>query len=184
MPRNSLKPSLLQTSTSLLAAGLGTNSIFDVRERELRVTNETLNSALPHQERRIARLKTAHDYFLLALTPMIDDAAFDLVMTTENTTKTSKAAIRDLIDIGADALHVLLSVRAEGNLAAGILSEAAGTSDPNLLLPLGERFVVAQGLSFLFSLGPFCFCLASDRRREAAVASPPFLCLIFQVPSL
>jgi hypothetical protein len=76
---------------------------------------------------------------------MIDNAAFDLVLSTEDVTKKGTSAIRELIDVGANALHVLLTVRAEGNLAAGLLSEAAGATDPSLLLPLRERFVAAEG---------------------------------------
>jgi len=109
VPENSLRAPLLQTSTALLAAGRGTNNIFDVRERELQATSETSDSPSRQQDQRIERLNTAHDNFLLALTPMIDNAAFDLVLTTEDTTRTSTAAIRDLIDIGANALHVLWS---------------------------------------------------------------------------
>jgi class 3 adenylate cyclase/HAMP domain-containing protein len=38
---------------------------------------------------------------------------------------------------------VLLTLRAEGNLAAGLLNEAAGVPDPSSLQPLRERFVAA-----------------------------------------
>ena len=42
-----------------------------------------------------------------------------------------------------NTLHVLLTLRAEGNLAAGLLNEAAGVPDPSSLKPLQERFVAA-----------------------------------------
>ena len=38
---------------------------------------------------------------------------------------------------------MLLTLRAEGNLAAGLLNEAAGVPDPSSLQPLQERFVAA-----------------------------------------
>ncbi len=145
VPKSSLRPKLVQTSAALLASGRGTDNVFDLREHELRTANVTALLPSIEKERRAAGLKSAHDRFLLALTPMIDDAAFDVVLSTENVTTTSTAAIRELIDVGANALHVLLTVRAEGNLAAGLLSEAAGTTHPRLLLPLRERFVAAQG---------------------------------------
>jgi len=143
--KNSPRPALLKTSTALLAAGRGANNIFDLRERELRAKNVNPKSSTLEQEQRTAELKAVHDAFLLTLSPMIDDAVFDLVLSTEDVTKKGTAAIRELIDVGANALHVLLTVRAEGNLAAGLLSESAGTTDPSLLLPLRERFVAAEG---------------------------------------
>jgi class 3 adenylate cyclase/phosphoglycerate-specific signal transduction histidine kinase len=144
IPESSRKPVLRQTASALLAAGQGKDNVFDLRERELRAGDRNSDSLVLEQERRISELKMAHDEFLLALAPMIDDAAFDLVLSTEDVTRKSTAAIRDLIDVGANALHVLLTVRAEGNLVAGLLSEAAGTTDPSLLLPLRERFVAAK----------------------------------------
>jgi hypothetical protein len=41
-------------------------------------------------------------------------------------------------------LERLLTVRAEGNLAAGLLDQAASTDDVNLLEPLNERFVTTK----------------------------------------
>ena len=41
-------------------------------------------------------------------------------------------------------MQVLLTLRAEGNLAAGLLNEAAGVPDPTSLEPLQERFVAAS----------------------------------------
>src|SRR5262249_20193460 len=44
----------------------------------------------------------------------------------------------------ANVLENLLTVRAEGNLAAGLLEQAAGSTDVNALEPLNERFVAAK----------------------------------------
>ena len=144
-PENSLKSKLKQVSERLLAAGQGVENIFSLREQQLRVTPKDVNATLLENEQRTTALKAAHDNFLVTLTPMIDGAAFDLVLSTEGVTKNSTAAIRDLIEVGANTLHVVLTLRAEGNLAAGLLSEAAGTTDPTFLQPLRERFVTAEG---------------------------------------
>lgn len=144
LPDSALKPALLQTSTALLSKGRGADSIFDLRERVLRSAIQTPDSPNQQPDQHAAGLKAAHDEFLLTLTPMIDNAAFDLVLSTEEATKKSTAAIRNLIGVGADALHGFLTVRAEGNLAFGLLGEAAGAADPSLLPPLRERFVTAE----------------------------------------
>jgi adenylate cyclase len=58
-------------------------------------------------------------------------------------TAQSKEAITGLVEGGVNALQALLTLRAEGNLAAGLLNEAAGVPDPTSLEPLQERFVAA-----------------------------------------
>jgi class 3 adenylate cyclase/phosphoglycerate-specific signal transduction histidine kinase len=90
------------------------------------------------------RLKQRHEQVLLTLTPMIDDAAFDLVMTTEDLTARSEKAIAGLIDENADVLSLMLTARAEGNLVASLLSDSAVAADQNLILPLVERFTASE----------------------------------------
>jgi adenylate cyclase len=90
------------------------------------------------------RLKQRHEQVLLMLTPMIDDAAFDLVMTTEDLTARSEKSIAGLIDGNADILSLMLTAQAEGNLVASLLSDASVAGNENLLLPLVERFTASQ----------------------------------------
>src|SRR5215468_5992264 len=128
---------------SLLALGAGADSIFDVRERTLRAASgeRHLLAANPQQ---LTALKTTHESFLLTLVPMIDDAAFDLVVTTERVTTDNRKKLTDFIDVSADVLQHLLTLRAEGNLAVSLLDQTAGTLDVSLLGPLHERFVAAK----------------------------------------
>jgi len=74
---------------------------------------------------------------------MVDDAIFNLVITSEEVTVKSEGAITGLVEGGVNALQALLTLRAEGNLAAGLLNGAAGVPDPSSLKPLQERFVAA-----------------------------------------
>jgi class 3 adenylate cyclase/HAMP domain-containing protein len=92
-----------------------------------------------------AAIKGAREKLLTLLIPLIDDAAFDLVMTTGEVTERSSRSITELVDVGAQLLHVLLTVRAEANLAAGLLNQAASASDERRLAPLQERFAAAEG---------------------------------------
>ncbi|MGH6803384.1 MAG: HAMP domain-containing protein, partial [Methyloceanibacter sp.] len=134
---------LQEQAEGLLALGAGANNIFDVRKRTLQADSDDRHS-VEANEKQLAALKKAHESLLVTLAPMIDDAAFDLVLTTEKVTADSKKGITELIDVGANVLQLLLTMRAEGNLAAGLLDQAAGTSDVNLLEPLNERFVAAK----------------------------------------
>ena len=135
--------SLRERAEGLLALGAGPDKMFDVRERILRAASGDRHSLEANQQ-QLAALKTAHESLLLTLTPMIDDAAFDLVLTTERVTADNSKELTDLIDVGANVLQRLLTVRAEGNLAVSLLDQAAGTLDVSLLEPLSERFVAAK----------------------------------------
>lgn len=143
LPSGPETTALRERSEGLLAFGAGSDNIFDVRKRTLGMASGDWHS-LDANEKQLAALKTAHESLLVTLTPMIDDAAFDLVLTTEKVTADSKKAIAELIDVGANVLERLLTVRAEGNLAAGLLDQAAGSTDGNLLEPLDERFIAAK----------------------------------------
>src|SRR5215475_10971703 len=126
-----------------LALGTGADSMFDTRERTLRMASGQQRSLEPN-EHQLSLLKTAHESLLLTLVPMIDDAAFDLVMATERVTTSGKRKLTELIDVSADLLQLLLTLRAEGNLAVGVLQQAAGTSNVTLLQALNERFIAAK----------------------------------------
>ncbi|MBR0826552.1 PAS-domain containing protein [Bradyrhizobium manausense] len=90
-----------------------------------------------------AAVELAYRKLSETLTPMVDDAGFDLVTTSEEVTAKSTKSITGLVEGGANTLQVLLTLRAEGNLAAGLLNAAAGVPDPTSLKPLQERFVAA-----------------------------------------
>jgi len=139
-PRTTL---LRARAKGLLALGAGSDNIFDVRERTLRAASGYRHS-LEANRQQLAVLKTAHESLLLTLTPMIDDAAFDLVLTTEKVTVDNSKELTDFIDGGANILQLLLTLRGEGNLAVSILEQAAGTLDVSLLEPLNDRFVAAK----------------------------------------
>jgi class 3 adenylate cyclase/phosphoglycerate-specific signal transduction histidine kinase len=134
---------LRERAEGLLALGAGPDNMFDVRERTLRAASGDRHSLEANQQ-QLAALKTAHESLLLTLTPMIDDAAFDLVLTTERVTADNRKELTDLIDVGANVLQLLVTVRAEGNLAVSLLDQAADTLDASLLEPLSERFVAAK----------------------------------------
>ena len=127
----------------LLALGTSPDNMLDLRERTLRTSSGDRHFLAPN-ERQLSLLKTAHDSLLLALIPMIDDAAFDLVLATERVTTNGRRKLTELIEVNADVLQLLLTLRAEGNLAVSVLEEAAGTSNASLLQPLNERFIAAK----------------------------------------
>src|SRR5215472_8414787 len=91
----------------------------------------------------VADLADVQTGFRDALEPLVDDAIFNLVITSEEVTAKSKEAITGLVEGGVNALQALLTLRADGNMAASLLSEAAHVGDPALLQPIRERFSAA-----------------------------------------
>ena len=135
---------LRQALEAVLGLGAGSDNIFDVRERELRAIASARESLQVKRERMAATLKATHEVLLTILTPMVDNATFDLVIDAENVTARNTEAITDLVEGGVTTLQVLLALRAEGNLVAGLLAEAANVSDPALLQPGRERYIAAS----------------------------------------
>jgi adenylate cyclase len=143
LPGGPQATTLRKRAEALVAFGASTDNIFDIRKRALLTAADVRRS--PHSDdNQLAAIKTAHESLLLTLSPMIDDAAFNLVLTTGKVTADDKKAITELINVGANQLQLLLMLRAEGNLAADLLDQAAGSTDVNALEPLNERFVAAK----------------------------------------
>jgi class 3 adenylate cyclase/phosphoglycerate-specific signal transduction histidine kinase len=138
-PENRLR----EASKTLIALGRGVDNVFEVRSQELRAPAETRHSLQVKREGMTAAVEVAHRTLFETLTPMVDDAGFDLVTTSEDVMAKSTKAITGLVEGGANTLQVLLTLRAQGNLAAGLLNQAAGVPDPSSLKPLQERFIAA-----------------------------------------
>jgi class 3 adenylate cyclase/phosphoglycerate-specific signal transduction histidine kinase len=134
---------LREASEALIALGGGADNVFEARSQELQALAETGHSLRAKREGMAAAVEGAHRTLLETLAPMVDDARYDLVTTSEEVTAKSTEAITSLVEGGVKTLQVLLTLRAEGNLAAGLLNETAGVLDPNSLQPLQERFVAA-----------------------------------------
>ncbi|TFH47688.1 MAG: HAMP domain-containing protein [Lysobacterales bacterium] len=145
LPEGPAKAELQQASEALLALGAGADNIFDVRERELKAIAEARTSFQAKRKHMTAALKAAHEALLATLTPIIDNATFELILASEEVTKESAKAITALVEGGINKLQLLLTVRAEGNLAAGLLNAAADMSEASMLQPLRERFIASEG---------------------------------------
>jgi class 3 adenylate cyclase/phosphoglycerate-specific signal transduction histidine kinase len=143
LPQSPENRRLREASKTLIALGRGADNVFEVRSQELRAPAETRHSLQVKREGMTAAVEVAHRTLFETLTPMVDDAGFDLVTTSEDVMAKSTKAITGLVEGGANTLQVLLTLRAQGNLAAGLLNQAAGVPDPSSLEPLQERFVAA-----------------------------------------
>jgi methyl-accepting chemotaxis protein len=87
-----------------------------------------------------ARVRTAHAALMTALAPLVDDAAFRLTMDME---KAGDKHMAELADTRLLALQSMFDLRADGNLALGLLTEASNIPSKELLPPLRDRFTAA-----------------------------------------
>jgi methyl-accepting chemotaxis protein len=87
-----------------------------------------------------ARVRTAHAALMTALAPVVDDAAFRLTMDME---KAGDKHMAELADTRLLALQAMFDLRADGNLALGLLTEASNLPSKELLPPLRDRFTAA-----------------------------------------
>ena len=143
LPQSPENRRLREASKTLIALGRGVDNVFEVRSQELRAPAETRQSLQVKREGMTAAVEVANRTLFETLAPMVDDAGFDLVTNSEDAMAKSTKAITGLVEGGANTLQVLLTLRAQGNLAAGLLNQAAGVPDPSSLKPLQERFVAA-----------------------------------------
>jgi adenylate cyclase len=143
LPQSVRNERLSKASEALIALGSRADNVFETRLREFRTAGGTQGALPVNRDRMAAAVEVAHGAMLEALAPMVDDAGFDLVTTSEKVTADNTKAIKDLVEGGVNTLQALLTLRAESNLAVGLLNEAVSIPDPSSIKPLQERFVGA-----------------------------------------
>jgi adenylate cyclase len=117
------------------------NRLVEAFTVHIRSLDEATGRRLETGARRAAAhdaLRATHEAYLEALAPLIDDVVFGLVIANERRTAASP-------DATAATLDALMTLKAEGNLAAGILSESANVPEEDMLTPLMERLEAANG---------------------------------------
>ena len=87
----------------------------------------------------------ARESFDDVISAMIDATQTALVATIESQLFGQSRSIVGMIDAGTNRINNLLVLRAEGNLAAGLLNEAANSDEFERLTPLADRFEAAAG---------------------------------------
>ncbi|MEH6546064.1 MAG: adenylate/guanylate cyclase domain-containing protein [Sneathiella sp.] len=125
---------------SVLDIGRSENKIFSIKRNSFRQqgTDGTVFSTQLMEQYNY--LQAAYANFQQIFSRLMISKLQNLDVAAQKEATTSSAAVNQLIDVGANTLQLLLSLRAEGNLVAGILSEAANVSNAVLIGPFQERF--------------------------------------------
>ena len=135
-----------ETATALrrivdeLAANLA--QLASAVERRLKLRDE--RTAMEH-EARASFAKLAE-----TLAPLVDDAGFDLSTGLQTAAdgadaKNMQKRLADLADKQLVGLQAMLELRADSNLALGLLIEGANVPGRELLAPIRDRFKAATG---------------------------------------
>ncbi|HKX11174.1 MAG TPA: methyl-accepting chemotaxis protein [Stellaceae bacterium] len=108
-------------------------------------------AAQAEREALVNSIRAAHRALAEKLTPMVDDANFDLTLGLQSATdkKTDIGAVAKAISALADTdlnqLQAFLRLQAETNLAQGLLTEASIAPSKEYLAPIKESFDAAAG---------------------------------------
>ncbi len=130
----------LPLGNAILDMGRGPESVFIKRAQNLRSEGLQRKRLEAELQKEFNILKSTSANFHDVFSASFEEAMRSLDQNTRNEALSSAEAMSRLINVGAEELHLLLSLRAEGNLVAGILSEVATVSSPAGIRPYQERF--------------------------------------------
>jgi methyl-accepting chemotaxis protein len=143
---------------ALAATEGGERTASQLREtaNEMRANLDRLRSAvgqrLELRDERMAMeqaIRAAGDALERKLVPLVDDTNFTLITNLQDAgdnasdTNTIAQKLSDIADKQLGEFKALLDLRADSDLALGLLTEAANVQDKDLLAPVGDRFAAA-----------------------------------------
>lgn len=147
LPETDAAVSVIAIGNDLIKLGEGENSAFDLRAREFR--SKTLSftelQALNTDRKGFqARLTEISFTFEKALEPVVDDAEFNLEIGKDDLKSELTESISNFVNKDVAELRALVELRADVNLAAGLLSAAVGAPDVDVLGAIRERYTSAN----------------------------------------
>jgi methyl-accepting chemotaxis protein len=143
-----------QVIDGLAATAHGTDNVQALRHSaaalcgNLDALGAAVEQRLMLRDRRAALTRSVHgtdDALNRKLAPLIDDGNFNLIMGLQGATDgadmpTIQQRLSDIADKQVGTQQALLDLRADTNLALGLLNEAVNVGDKDLLPPLRDRF--------------------------------------------
>jgi TMAO reductase system sensor TorS len=102
------------------------------------------------REAMVERIRAVHADVSTKLAPFADDAAFDLVTDLQSAASEGHPAVlrqnlTNLAERGFPWLQAMLDLRADSNIALGLLTEASSIPSREFLVPIRDRFSAAAG---------------------------------------
>ncbi len=102
------------------------------------------------REDLVERIRAVHADIAAKLAPFADDGAFDLITdlrsaASETDPKALRENLSNLAERGLPSLQAMLDLRADSNIALGLLTEASSTPSREFLVPIRDRLMAAAG---------------------------------------
>jgi methyl-accepting chemotaxis protein len=91
-------------------------------------------------EQKQAAVQKVHNVLSDKLTPIVDDAYFDVVAGSEEVGQVGDKAIKSFVNGGLQRLQTILDLGAETNLATGLLAAGAAGLSPAMLGEIEKRY--------------------------------------------
>ncbi len=172
LPKTDEAANVVKVAGQLLALGAGEKSAFELRSRWLQ--RRSLSFA---ELQQLNRDRAEHDEILLevshtfekVLEPVVDDAEFNLEIGRDDLTSELTSSISDFVNKDVAELRALIELRAEVNLAAGLLSAAVGAPDVASLGAIQERYTSAKN-TIMTALDDFTGTELETQAKETIMA--------------
>jgi methyl-accepting chemotaxis protein len=94
-------------------------------------------------EDKQAEIQKVHGKLSEKLTPIVDDAYFEVVTAADDVGKGGNRAIMSFVNGGIQRLHAILDLGAETNMMTGLLAAGTASLSPPMLAQLQQRYTVA-----------------------------------------
>ena len=147
LPETDAAANVITIAQNLLTMGEGDNSAFDLRAREFESKSLSFLElqALNNDRKNFQEQLTEFSFtFEKALEPVVDDAEFNLEIGKDDLTGELTESISTFVNKDVAELRALIELRADVNLAAGLLSAAVGAPNVDVLGAIQERFTSAN----------------------------------------
>jgi methyl-accepting chemotaxis protein len=127
----------------LEAIGTGPGNPFEIARKAL-----DRDKLKPEEQQKLAQdvsdtvtmIRNAHAGLSEGFKPLIDEMNERLQKSAETANQNAQSAISQLMKNGVDSIRRVLEIQADGNLVAGLLTQALTAPDTASLGPLAERF--------------------------------------------
>lgn len=96
------------------------------------------------KDSRMAALFKAYEGVNSAITPIVDDAYFTVILGGEEATEQSKELVNNLANIEMTKLRLFLELRAEANLLVGLTETVAYVNDPSLVTVFEDKIAATK----------------------------------------
>ncbi|TQV75864.1 methyl-accepting chemotaxis protein [Denitrobaculum tricleocarpae] len=146
LPETDAATAVITIAQNLIKLGDGDNSAFDLRAREFRSKSLSFVElqALNNDRKNFQEALTEFSFtFEKTLEPVVDDAEFNLEIGKDDLTGELTESISTFVNKDVAELRALIELRADVNLAAGLLSAAVGAPDVDALGAIQERYTSA-----------------------------------------